>query len=74
MQEKIKIMEDEEFREYDLVEICYSKEYNRSYVIYKDKDDYYASTYDIQDGTVILGEILEDGEWDFIDKEISRHG
>ena len=38
MQEKIIIMEDGEFREYDLVEICYSKEYNKSYVIYKDKD------------------------------------
>ena len=54
--------------------IIYFNHNNKNYVVYKEpnKDDIYASTYDIKDNELILGEIETDEEWDYIDKVLEE--
>ena len=67
--------------------ICYilslfeNKETGKKYVIYTDgtideegNPEVLASTYEIIDGDVKLGEIMEDSEWDMIDEMLTQVG
>lgn len=69
---KIQIVQDGKIIEYDIVMLCKNQELGYSYVIYSDNDKYYANRYKIIKGNLILEEIDNDKEWDFIDKELEK--
>lgn len=67
--------------------ICYilfqftNPDTGKNYIIYNDgtkKEDgtleVLASTYEIENGEIILGDILEDKEWDMIDEMLQKVG
>lgn len=66
MEKKFSVLENGITKEYEIVKLC--KNNNINYIIYKDNDDIYSSRYKSIDGKIMLEEILNDDEWDFIDK------
>lgn len=67
---KFKVIEDNQEKEYEIVKLCKNKGIN--YIIYKDNDVYYASRYSVIDNKIMLDEIIDDSEWDFIDMELNK--
>lgn len=72
----IKIMENGIEKEYEIFGFCNNPKLNKNYIIYTDKkdDSYYASRYIIKDNYLVLEEIIDDEEWDFLDMELSKIG
>ena len=62
------VKENNKIVKYEIIN--YFKHNNKNYIIYKEpnEDDIYASTYDIKNNNLILGEIETDEEWDYIDE------
>ena len=68
-----KVLENDIEKEYKIIKAFKHKGIN--YIIYTDNDeDYYASRYSIVNDSVILDEIILDGEWDYIDKVLEELG
>jgi len=70
MENIFKVLEDGIERKYEIVKLCKNKDYN--YIIYKDKENYYASRYNVINNKIELDEIVTDDEWDFIDQELNK--
>ena len=62
------VKENNKIVKYEIIK--YFKHNNKNYIIYKEpnEDNIYASTYDIKNNDLILGEIETDEEWDYIDE------
>lgn len=70
---KITITENGIKKEYEIYKICTSKAFKKNYIIYTDNINYYAASYSILDNSVILNEITNDLEWEFIDEELNKN-
>lgn len=66
MENKFSVLEDGIEKEYRIVKLC--KNNNINYIIYSDGKNYYGSKYELIDKKLVLDEIINDEEWDFIDK------
>ena len=66
MDKKFSVVEDGKTIEYEIVKLC--KNNNINYIIYRDKENIYASRYTIVKDNIILDEIIDEKEWDFLDK------
>lgn len=69
---KIQIVQDGKMVEYDIILLCRNVKSGYNYVIYGDKNEYYASRYKIIKGNLILEKINDEEEWNFIDKELEK--
>lgn len=74
MDNKIKILEDGILKEYDVIGLCKNKELNKDYVIYSDGTNNYAARYILQNGKLVLEDIIDDLEWDYVNKEFEKYG
>ena len=66
MENKFSVLEDGIEKEYKIVKLC--KNNNINYIIYSDGKNYYGSRYELTNKKLVLDEIINDEEWDFIDK------
>ena len=74
MDNKIKILENGILKEYDVIGLCKNKELNKDYVIYSDGTNNYSARYILQNGKLVLEDIIDDLEWDYVNKEFERYG
>ncbi len=69
MMKKLSFEVEEKGKKINFIIIKFFKRNDINYIIYKekDKDEIYASRYEIKDDNLILNEIENDDEWDYID-------
>lgn len=74
MKEKyFKVIENNVEKEYKIVKII--KHNNISYIVYtEDDEEFFASRYSVVNNKVILDEIKNDDEWDYIDEVLEKDG
>lgn len=73
-----KVTDEDKIREYKIVKACFSKKFNKNYLIYielnTDNDEIYASVFDVVGSEIKLSDIETDEEWDYIDEELAKGG
>ena len=69
---KIKILENNKLKEYDIYKASHSDKVNKNYIIYTDGDNYYAASYTIENEHLSLQGIDDDKEWDYIDEVLNN--
>lgn len=70
MENTFKVLIDGKEIKYEIVKLCKNNGHN--YIIYKDKEEYYASRYNVINNKIELDEIVSDNEWDYIDQELNK--
>ena len=69
-----KTEEDGKTIEWEIISYVKNPSNNKAYIIYHRPNDneVYASVYRIEKGELILDEITNDDEWDFLEKELDK--
>ena len=70
----ISVTENGETKSYTVYGFLENKERKKNYIIYTDGENYYASSYILNGNKMVLDEITDDTEWDYIDKELAKNG
>lgn len=68
-----KVEEDGILKEYKIVKILTPKNSTNRYIIYTDSNnEYYASKYETQNNEIILKEITDEIEWNYIQERMKE--
>lgn len=68
-----KVVENNQEKEYIIIKAFKHK--NNNYIIYTDNNiDYYASRYSVINNSIVLDEIVNESEWDYIDNVLEQLG
>lgn len=70
----ISVTENGETKNYTVYGFLENKERKKNYIIYTDGENYYASSYIFNGNKMVLDEITDDTEWDYIDRELAKNG
>ena len=73
MQDKtFKVMVDGNLKEYEIIKILAPKNSEYRYIVYKDDNDTFASRYIVKDNEIILKDIENESEWNYIDERLGK--